>query len=267
MLTCPWICNATATGYILTTQYSPTSADRHAKEASMIAVRPANERGHFQMDWLDSWHSFSFGHYYDPRHMGFRALRVINDDRIAPEGGFPTHGHSDMEIVTYLLDGAIAHKDSLGTGSVIRPGEVQRMTAGTGIRHSEFNPSSTEGTRLLQIWLLPERNGLKPSYEQTAFPAEELKGRLRLVASPEGADGSVTIHTYAKLYAGMIGAGDKVEHSFAQGRHGWLQVARGEVDLAGRTLREGDGVAFSEEPGLVLTGRAPGAEVLLFDLA
>lgn len=233
----------------------------------MIAVRPAAERGHFAIDWLDSWHSFSFGHYYDPRHMGFRALRVINDDRIAPGGGFPTHGHNDMEIVTYLLDGAIAHKDSLGTGSIIRPGEVQRMTAGTGIRHSEFNPSDSEPTRLLQIWLLPERNGLKPGYEQTAFPAEERQGKLRLVASPDAADGSVTIHTDARLYAGLLAAGDKVEHGFAAGRHGWLQVARGEVDLAGHKLVEGDGVAFAGEPGLTLTGRAPGAEVLLFDLA
>ena len=174
----------------------------------MITVRKSEDRGHFAIDWLDSRHSFSFGEYYDPRHLGFSALRVINEDAIAPGGGFPTHPHKDMEIITYVLEGELEHKDSLGTGSVIRPGEVQRMSAGTGIRHSEYNPSPDQAARLLQIWLLPDKQGVAPGYEQKAFPASEREGRLRLVASPDGEDGSVRIHQNTKLYATLLKAGE-----------------------------------------------------------
>jgi redox-sensitive bicupin YhaK (pirin superfamily) len=232
----------------------------------MITIRPAKERGRTAIDWLDSWHSFSFGDYYDPDHMGFRSLRVINDDRVAPGSGFGMHPHRDMEIVTYVLDGSLQHRDSLGTGSVIRPGEVQRMSAGTGILHSEYNPSPTEAVRLLQIWLLPERRGLKPGYEQRDFPAAQRQGRLRLVASPDGRDESVTIHQDADIHAALLGPGDRVAHRLRPGRHAWLQVARGSVTLNGKPLREGDGAAVSDEPGVEIAAEGPG-EVLLFDLA
>jgi redox-sensitive bicupin YhaK (pirin superfamily) len=232
----------------------------------MFQVRPAAERGHADHGWLESFHSFSFADYYDPAHMGFRALRVINEDRVAPGRGFGTHGHRDMEIVSYVLDGALEHQDSIGTGSVIRPGEVQRMTAGTGVRHSEKNPSATELVHFLQIWLLPSRPGLTPSYEQKAFPAAEKRGRLRLVASADGRDGSVTIHTGAELFAGLFDGSESAELALAPGRHGWVQVARGSIRVNGAELGAGDGAALSDERFVRLDGGS-GAEVLVFDLA
>jgi redox-sensitive bicupin YhaK (pirin superfamily) len=232
----------------------------------MITVRRSAERGHFDHGWLDTYHTFSFSRYYDPRHMGFRALRVINEDRIRPGRGFGTHPHEDMEIITYVLDGGLAHRDSLGTGSVIRPGELQRMTAGTGIAHSEFNASETHAVHLYQIWILPEREGLEPSYEQRAFPETERTDRLRLVASPEGAEGSLIIRQNARLYLGSLGDGREVHHELAPRRHAWLQVLRGRVVLDGSSLEAGDGAAISGEPSL--TVRADGAaEVMLFDLS
>jgi quercetin 2,3-dioxygenase len=231
----------------------------------MIAVRKADERGVANFGWLNSRHSFSFGHYYDPAHMGFRSLRVINEDRVVPGAGFDTHGHRDMEIISYVLDGALAHKDSLGTGSTIRPGEVQRMSAGTGIRHSEFNASKTEPVHFLQIWILPERDGLDPGYEQREFPLEEKKGRLRLVASRDGRDGSVTMHQDADLYASVLAAGDRVTYDLAPGRHAWLQVARGAVTLNGQDLAQGDGAAVGSEDRLEIAANEE-SEILLFDL-
>jgi redox-sensitive bicupin YhaK (pirin superfamily) len=236
------------------------------KEAAMIRVRRASERGHFDHGWLDTRHTFSFARYYDTRHMGFRALRVINEDRVQPGRGFGMHGHEDMEIVTYVLSGALAHKDSLGTGSTIRPGELQRMTAGTGITHSEFNPSQTEPVHLYQIWLLPEREGLEPSYEQREFPETERRNQLRLVASPEGSEGSLTIRQNARLYLATLDDGHEVSHEVPPGRHAWLQVLRGGVKLNGQDLSAGDGAAVSDEPGLAIRAEGP-SEVLLFDLA
>jgi redox-sensitive bicupin YhaK (pirin superfamily) len=230
-----------------------------------LTVRKSEERGRANFGWLDSKHSFSFGHYHDPRHMGFGALRVINDDRVAPGGGFPTHPHSDMEIISYVLEGALEHKDNLGTGSVIRPGDVQRMSAGTGIRHSEFNASKTEPVHFLQIWIIPERKGITPGYEQKAFPNAEKRSRLRLIGSRDGRDGSVTIHQDVDLYATLLGEGDAVEHTIAPGRGGWVQVARGSVSLNGETLREGDGVAISTSGELRIAGLGE-AEVLVFDM-
>ena len=232
----------------------------------MIRVRKASERGHFDRGWLDTYHTFSFSRYYDPRHMGFRALRVINEDRVQPGRGFGTHPHEDMEIVTYVLAGALAHKDSLGTGSAIRPGELQRMTAGTGISHSEFNPSQTEPVHLYQIWLLPEREGLEPSYEQKAFSEEERHNRLRLVASPDGGDGSLTIRQDARLYLATMDEGYEVSHDVRPGRHAWVQVLRGNVSLNGQAISAGDGAAVSEESALAIRAESP-SEVLLFDLA
>ena len=232
----------------------------------MMTIRRAEERGRSDLGWLDSRHTFSFADYHDPAHMGFRALRVINDDRVAGGGGFGTHPHRDMEIVSVVLDGALQHRDSLGTGSVIRPGDVQRMSAGTGIRHSEFNASPTEPVRFLQIWILPERPGLPPGYEQKAFPAAERRNRLRLVASPDGRDGSLTLHQDVRLYAAALAAGAKVAYAPAAGRHVWVQVARGALTLNGQALREGDGAALSGEPALELAADAE-AECLLFDLA
>jgi len=232
----------------------------------MIRVRKASERGHFNHGWLDTYHTFSFSRYYDPRHMGFRALRVINEDRVQPGQGFGTHPHEDMEIVTYVLSGALAHKDSLGTGSAIRPGELQRMTAGTGITHSEFNPSQTEPVHLYQIWLLPEREGLEPSYEQRAFPEEERHNRLRLVASPDGGDGSLTIRQDAQLYFATLDEGYEITKDIPSGRHAWLQVLRGNVSLNGQAISAGDGAAVSEESALAIRAESP-SEVLLFDLA
>ena len=232
----------------------------------MIRVRKASERGHFDRGWLDTYHTFSFSRYYDPRHMGFRALRVINEDRVQPGRGFGTHGHEDMEIVTYVLSGALAHKDSLGTGSAVRPGELQRMTAGTGITHSEFNPSQTEPVHLYQIWLLPEREGLDPSYEQKAFSEEERHNRLRLVASPDGGDGSLTIRQDARLYLATLDEGHEVSKDIPSDRHAWLQVLRGSVSLNGQAISAGDGAAVSEESALAIRAESP-SEVLLFDLA
>ena len=231
----------------------------------MQTIRHASERGTANFGWLDSKHTFSFGHYYDPEHMGFGPLRVINEDRVTPGQGFATHGHSDMEIISYVLDGALEHKDSLGTGSVIRPGDVQRMTAGTGVRHSEYNASDTDPVHFLQIWILPEKNGLEPSYEQTSFPAEEKRGRLRLVGSRDGREGSVTIHQDVDLYSTLLGAGDEVRHTLAAGRKGWVQIARGSAELNGARLGPGDGVAVDGPSDIVLTGLSD-AEILLFDM-
>ena len=231
-----------------------------------LTIRKAEERGRANFGWLDSKHSFSFGHYYDPKHMGFGPLRVINDDRVAPGGGFPTHPHSDMEIISYVLEGALEHKDSLGTGSVIRPGDVQRMSAGTGVRHSEFNASKTEPVHFLQIWIVPEMKGLTPSYEQKAFAASDKTGRLKLIGSCDGRDGSVTIHQDVDLYATLLGKGDAVEHVLRSGRGGWLQVARGSVSLNGEILYEGDGVALPTSGPLRIAG-LDNAEALLFDMA
>ena len=229
----------------------------------MITIRKAEERGHFDHGWLDTYHTFSFADYYDPEHMGFRALRVINDDRIAPGRGFGTHGHRDMEIITYVLDGSLEHRDSMGTGSIIRPGEVQRMSAGTGVMHSEANASLEEQLRLLQIWILPERRGITPGYEQKEFSTEERKGKLRLVASHDAAEGAIKIHQDVQLYASLLNGGP-VTHEFAAGRYGWLQVAKGNAEINGQKLKEGDGAAISDERSVTISGS--GAEILLFDL-
>ena len=234
----------------------------------MITIRTADERGHFDHGWLDTRHTFSFASYYDEAHMGFRALRVINEDRVKPGEGFGTHGHRDMEIVSYVLAGALAHRDSTGGEGVLRPGEVQRMSAGTGVMHSEFNGSRDEPVHFLQIWLLPDRPGHPPSYEQKLFPEAERKGKLRLVAAPDAADGSLTIHQDARVYAALLGNGEAVRQALAPGRHAWVQMARGEVTVNGRALRAGDGAALSGEPEVAIEGRgAAGGEVLLFDLA
>jgi hypothetical protein len=233
----------------------------------MIQIRPAKERGHANHGWLDTYHTFSFSDYYDPKFMGFRSLRVINEDWVKPGYGFPTHPHRDMEIVTYVLEGSLEHKDSMGTGSVIRPGEVQKMSAGTGVRHSEFNHSEHEPVHLLQIWILPEKEGLKPMYEQKSIPAEEKQGKLRLVGSPKGGNGSVTISQDAELYATELAAGQAVEHTLEKDRYAWLQVARGEITLNGEKLKAGDGAAITAEPKLQLAGVGESSEVLLFDLA
>jgi redox-sensitive bicupin YhaK (pirin superfamily) len=232
----------------------------------VITVRKAQERGHALHGWLESFHSFSFAGYHDPRQMGFRDLRVINEDRVEPGRGFGTHSHRDMEIVSYVLEGALEHRDSLGNGSVIRPGDVQRMSAGTGVSHSELNPSASERVHFLQIWILPEREGLTPSYEQKHFPAEERAGRLRLVASRDGREGSIRIHQEVDLYATLLGAGEAVEHFLRPGRHAWLQLARGACELNGVALEAGDGAALSEEGSLRITGVGD-VELLLFDLA
>jgi len=227
----------------------------------MIQVRKAKDRGHANHGWLDTWHTFSFADYYDPRHMGFSALRVINEDRVIPGEGFSTHPHRDMEIITYVLEGALEHKDSLGTGSVIRPGEVQRMSAGQGIRHSEFNHSRSDPVHFLQIWILPNVQGVKPSYEQKRI---ELDGGLWLVASPDGDNGSVMIHQDARVYAARLNGGE-VSHALAPGRRAWLQVARGTAKLNGMTLQAGDGTSIEAETSLRLAADGS-AEVLLFDL-
>lgn len=232
----------------------------------MINIRKSYERGGGNYGWLDTKHTFSFDQYYDPRHMSFRSLRVINEDIVAPGEGFPMHPHRDMEIITYVLEGAIEHKDSLGTGSVILPGDGQRMSAGTGIRHSEFNHSQTDAVHLLQIWIMPDKQGHKPGYEQKSFPADEKQGKLRLVASPDGENGSVTIHQDAKLYVTLLNPEEEVTHDLAADRHAWLQVAKGKVELNGHKLDQGDGAAISNEDKLSIKG-VENAEVLLFDLA
>ncbi len=233
---------------------------------SVITLRPARERGHAQHGWLDSHHTFSFADYHDPAHMGFRGLRVINDDRVEAGAGFGTHGHRDMEILSYVLEGSLQHKDSMGTGSVIRPGDVQRMSAGTGVMHSEFNASKTELVHFLQIWLLPGKRGIAPGYEQKTFPAAERQGVLRVVASPDGRDGSVTVHCDAVVHAGLFGAGQSASVSIAKGRGAWVHVARGRVRVNGHDLGEGDGAALEDEPTVKVEGVEDG-EVLVFDLA
>jgi redox-sensitive bicupin YhaK (pirin superfamily) len=232
----------------------------------MIAIRQAKDRGHFNFGWLDTNHTFSFGDYYDPRFMGFRSLRVINEDRVHPGRGFPTHPHRDMEIITYVLEGSLEHKDSMGTGSVIRPGEVQRMSAGWGITHSEANHSVDESVHLLQIWIMPNEHGIRPSYEQKMYAAEEKQGRLRLIASTDGRDDSVMIHQDASLYATLLEAGQEVVHQLNKDRHAWVQVARGSALVNGQLLSQGDGAAVSDEQALSIVGQEA-AEVLLFDLA
>jgi redox-sensitive bicupin YhaK (pirin superfamily) len=246
----------------------------------MITIRKADERGHIDHGWLDTFHTFSFADYHDDAHMGYRSLRVINEDRIAPKSEFGTHGHRDMEIITYLLSGSLAHKDSLGNGSTIRPGEVQRMSAGTGVMHSERNPEPSEPAHLLQIWILPDRRGHEPSYEQKRFSDAERRGQLRLVASPDGAEGSVSIHQDSRLYSTLLQPGESVQHALGAGRGAWVQVAKGAVtlegggaaggadgDASGKPVRlsAGDGAAIEQESGVALTAITP-AEVLVFDL-
>jgi redox-sensitive bicupin YhaK (pirin superfamily) len=239
----------------------------------MISIRKSSDRGHASYEWLDTRHTFSFDTYNDPRFMQFRSLRVINEDRVAAGAGFPTHGHRDMEIITYVLEGSLEHRDSLGNGSIILPGDGQRMTAGRGIRHSELNPSPSEPVHLLQIWILPERQGLDPGYEQKSFSPEQKQGRLCLVAAPAGwhaqdeRNGHVSIHQDVFLYATVLRAGEQVVHEVAPGRHAWLQVARGAVQLNGAQLGQGDGAAVSDEQKLAIRVDGVEAEVLLFDLA
>ena len=232
----------------------------------MIQIRKANERGKVNMGWLDSKHTFSFGHYFDPDHMGFGNLRVINEDRVQPGKGFGTHGHQDMEIISYVIDGALEHRDSMQNGSVIRPGDVQRMTAGTGVQHSEFNHSADDQVHFLQIWILPERAGLEPGYEEKRFEREEKLDQLRLVGSRDGRNESVTIHQDVDLYAGVLTEGTELTHAFTGNRNGWVQVVRGEVTLDGKTLSAGDGAAIAELDQLTITA-ASEAEILLFDMA
>lgn len=232
----------------------------------MIKIRKAEERGHFDFGWLNTYHTFSFGDYYDPSHMHFRSLRVINEDVVQPGRGFPTHGHQDMEIVTYILEGALQHRDSMGSGSIIRRGDAQRMSAGTGVTHSESNPSKEELVHLLQIWILPERRGQQPEYEERKFSDDEKRNRLRLIVSPNSDEGSVRIHQDAKIYASVLDAGAAVSHQINDGRYAWLQVAGGAVELNGAQLKHGDGAAVSQESKLSIVASEP-AEVLLFDLA
>jgi redox-sensitive bicupin YhaK (pirin superfamily) len=235
----------------------------------MINLRKADERGHADHGWLNTYHTFSFSSYHDPRHMGFRSLRVINEDRVKGGAGFPTHPHQNMEIISYVLAGALSHRDSLGTGSVIRPGDVQRMSAGTGVTHSEFNDSKTELVHFLQIWLLPDQQGLRPGYEQKTFGEPDKRDRLRLVASRDGRDGSVTVHQDVDLYATLLAPGSEVRLALRPGRHAYVQVARGAITLNGTDLSAGDGAAVSQETALTLKGAGPNAldaEVLVFDL-
>jgi quercetin 2,3-dioxygenase len=232
----------------------------------MITFRDRSTRGQSRTGWLDSKHSFSFGDYYDPEHIGFRALRVINEDRIIPGAGFPRHGHRDMDILSYVLDGALQHKDSIGNGTVIRPGEIQRMSAGTGVEHSEFNASQSKPAHFLQIWLIPEKRGIKPSYEQKSVPLEERRGKLRLVAAPDAPEGAVTLHEDARVYVANLAAGERVSHDIAPDRGVWVQVARGIVGLNGTELREGDGAALEDEARAEIEADTD-AEILLFDLA
>jgi redox-sensitive bicupin YhaK (pirin superfamily) len=232
----------------------------------MLTIRRSHERGHANHGWLDSHHTFSFADYHDPRYMGFRTLRVINEDRVAAGKGFGTHPHRDMEIISYVLDGALEHRDSMGTGSVIRPGDVQRMSAGTGVTHSEFNHSKTEGVHFLQIWILPEARGSAPGYEQKRFEPAERQGKLRLIAARDGRDGAVTVHQDVSLYAALLAPGDTVRHAFAPGRQGWLQIARGAVKIGDATLQAGDGAAIQQTEQVEITA-TEATELLLFDLA
>ena len=233
----------------------------------MIIVRPAQERGHANFGWLDSKHTFSFGSYYDPSQMGFSSLRVINEDKVSPGQGFGTHSHQNMEIISYVLQGALEHKDSIGNGSVIRPGDVQRMSAGTGIAHSEFNASTRDPVHFLQIWIQPERAGIQPSYEQKNFSLEEKQGKLKLVASPDGREDSVTIHQDANLHVAVLNKGDLVNHSVEKNRSLWLQIARGSAEINGQVLQAGDGAAITQEKNIELAATNDDTEILLFDLA
>jgi redox-sensitive bicupin YhaK (pirin superfamily) len=232
----------------------------------MRTIRKANDRGHADHGWLDSWHTFSFADYHDPDHMGFGPLRVINDDTVAGGGGFPPHPHRDMEIISYVIEGALQHEDSMGNGSVIAPGDVQRMSAGTGVRHSEFNASKTDPVHFLQIWIIPEAPGLPAGYEQKFFGEEDKRGKLRLVASPDGAEGSVRIRQDVRLFATIVGGGSPVSHAVARGRKAWLHVVKGSVELDGKALEAGDGVAIEGEEILTISSKDEG-ELLLFDMA
>jgi len=232
----------------------------------MITIRKAGERGHFDHGWLDTSHTFSFADYHDPAQMGWSDLRVVNEDRVQAGEGFGKHGHRDMEILSWVLDGELAHRDSTGGGGALRPGEVQRMSAGTGVTHSEFNGSKERPVHFLQVWIVPDRAGHAPSYEQRAVPEAARRGRLALIASPDGAQGSTTIHQDARVYATLLSKGQEVTLPLASGRKGWVQVARGEVEVNGRRLGAGDGAAFSEEEAVVLAGRGAEAEALVFDL-
>ena len=231
----------------------------------MIDIRRSKDRGTVQFGWLNSQHTFSFGHYHDPKFMGFGPLRVINEDRVEPGAGFDPHGHKDMEIVSYVLDGALEHKDSIGSGSVIRPDDVQRMSAGTGIRHSEYNHSKSEPVHFLQIWILPEEDGIAPSYEQKAFSNTDKRGQLRLVGSRDGRDGSVVIHQDVNFYAGLFNGDEQATLRLAPGRLAWIQVARGDIVVAGQQVKAGDGIAISEEDEIILKD-GHNAEVLAFDM-
>ena len=232
----------------------------------MLTLRRACERGHFNHGWLDTYHTFSFADYYDPDHMAFRSLRVINEDKVAAAKGFGTHPHANMEIITYIISGSLQHKDSMGNGSVIKPGDVQRMSAGTGVTHSEFNPSPTEPVHLLQIWILPEKKGEKPGYEQKNFLDKIKKGQLTLVASQDGREGSVTVHQDVSLYMGLLSSGQKIQHTLKPNRHAWVQVAKGGVKVNGEPLSQGDGAAISDESKIVFEG-VEEAEFLVFDLS
>ncbi len=231
----------------------------------MLQIRKSTSRGRAEHGWLSSRHTFSFGHYHDPRYMGFGPLRVINEDRVTPAEGFGTHGHRDMEIVSYVLSGALEHKDSMGTGSVLHYGDVQRMSAGSGVTHSEFNHSSDAPVHFLQIWIMPERNGLQPSYEEKHFPADSKRGQLRLIASPDGSDGSVTVHQDARIYAAIVDGEDVIEQPLTPGRGAYLQVARGGLTVNGIALEQGDALQISDESSIRLS-EGKDAEVLLFDL-
>ena len=232
----------------------------------MIKLRKSEDRGHFNLGWLDTYHTFSFDQYFNPAHMHFRSLRVINEDRVVPGQGFPTHSHRDMEIITYILSGALEHRDSMGNGSVIRPGDVQRMTAGSGVSHSEFNPSQSEAVHLLQIWILPNARNLTPSYEQKFFPAQERQGQLRLIASADGLNGAVKINQHGRVYASLLDNGKSVVHELGADRYAWLQLARGSLNLNGEKLRAGDGAAITRESRVEILGEQD-SEFLLFDLS
>lgn len=251
----------------MATDASPDRSSTHAltPTKSELRFRRAKERGLAEHGWLRSWHTFSFADYHDAQWMGFRSLRVINDDRVDAAKGFPTHGHRDMEILSYVLEGQLGHRDSMGNGSVIVPGDVQRMSAGSGVQHSEMNPSKTEGVHFLQIWIVPSSRGNAPGYEQKTFTEAEKRGRLVLVASPDGRDGSVTIHADTALYAGILGEGDSVTHEVRPGRHAWVHVAKGSVHVGGERLEAGD-AAYTSEPGTIAFEGASGGEVLVFDL-
>jgi quercetin 2,3-dioxygenase len=232
----------------------------------MIHIRKSADRGHADHGWLKAKHSFSFGDYHDPDHMGYRVLRVINEDRVLPSNGFGTHPHRDMEIITYILEGALEHKDSMGTGSIIRPGDVQYMSAGSGVLHSEFNPSDKEGVHLLQIWILPDEKGAKPQYSQKTYSTEDKLGKLKLVASKTGEGGSIAIRQNAKLYASLLNEGQTTELSLSSGRHAWIQVARGSIEVNGKALTQGDGASVDDETKLVFSGIAADSEFIVFDL-